>query len=594
MKHTALSLIKRTLIQAKPYWPYLFVLFILNLLSSPIALLKPLALKILIDNAFGPHPLPEAIKQFFPDQFEFTVQAVIILAVAFSLLIAIIDGLNGMANWVLSVFAGEKLVLEFRTVLFNHIQHLSLSYHDTNGTSDSLYRIQWDTTAIRTLLMGNLSPLFSACITLLSMVGVMFLINWEFALIALCVIPSLYMLTRMSSSRLLSSWEKVKEDESLSMSVVHEVLSALRVVKAFGQEANESSRFTTKANIAVQGQLKVAKIAAGFNFMVGLVFASGIALFLYIGAIKVQSGQMTLGDLTLVLAYLSQVFGPLHIISKNINDIQSSIASIGRVYNMLDTQREVKESTHALELPQVKGAFEFQHVTFCYEKEKPVLHNICFKINPGDRVGIMGSTGSGKSSMISLLTRFYDPDSGRIFIDGTDIKEYQLADYRRQFGIVLQDAVLFSSTIEENIRYGRPEASKNEIIEAAKAANAHDFIINSQQGYNTMVGERGMQLSGGERQRISLARAFIKNAPILILDEPTSSIDVKTEAQIMEAMERLMRGRTTFMITHRLDTLNTCNVILHIEKGHLVDVLSNHDSVVLELKKKAFLNAVSS
>jgi ATP-binding cassette subfamily B protein len=446
---------------------------------------------------------------------------------------------------------------------------------------------------LRTFLMGNLSPLISAMITLLSMMVVMLTIKWQFALIALCVIPALYILTRMSSGRLRKSWEKVKEEESLAISVVHEVLSALRVVKAFGQEENEARRFSGKSDRAVNGQLKVAWIGATFSFLTGMVFTIGTALFIYLGAADVHAGRMTLGELTLVLAYLGQVFGPLQVISKNVNDIQASLTSIDRVYTLLDTQEEVEASAQPVRLARAKGAFEFRHTSFGYEAERPTLRNISFAVNPGDRVGVMGSTGAGKSTLISLLVRFYDPSSGAILIDGTDIKNFRLTDYRAQFGIVLQEPILFSTTIAENIRYGRPGASEQEIIAAAKAANAHDFILKGKDGYDTMVGERGMQLSGGERQRISLARAFIKDAPVLILDEPTSSIDIKTEAQIMEAIERLMQGRTTFMITHRLDTLSTCNVILHLERGELVDVIRNHDVSMLELKKKKFLNSVS-
>jgi ATP-binding cassette subfamily B protein len=282
------------------------------------------------------------------------------------------------------------------------------------------------------------------------------------------------------------------------------------------------------------------------------------------------------------------------VISKNINDIQSSLTSIARVYALLDTEQEVKEAAHPVSLTRAKGAFEFRDVSFSYQGEKLTLSHLTFKIQAGDRVGIMGTTGAGKSTVISLLARFYDPSAGEIFIDGTEVKNIRLSDYRSQFGIVLQEPVLFSTTIAENIRYGRSGASEAEVVRAAKAANAHDFITKSPDGYNTMVGERGVQLSGGERQRISLARAFIKDAPVLILDEPTSSIDVKTEAQIMEAIERLMEGRTTFMITHRLDTLNTCNVILHLEGGELVDVIRGHDSGVLERKKKSFVDNLYS
>jgi ATP-binding cassette subfamily B protein len=320
--------------------------------------------------------------------------------------------------------------------------------------------------------------------------------------------------------------------------------------------------------------------------MVGLIFATGSAFFIYYGALLVRGGEMTLGELTLVIAYLTQIFGPLQKISKSINSVQSSLISLERVITVLDNQQEVKESENPVPIDTLSGSFTFNDISFSYNPVHPILTNISFEIKPGDRVGIMGSTGAGKSTLINLLTRLYDPDSGIISADGLDIRKYKISDYRRQFGIVLQDAILFSVSVEENIAYGKPGASKAEVIEAAKLANAHDFIMRSKDGYNTLVGQRGMQLSGGERQRISLARAFIKNAPVLIMDEPTSSVDIKTEAQIMEAMERLMEGRTTFLITHRLDTLKTCNVILHLNKGKLVEIISNSDPEQFENKKK--------
>ncbi|GEO11775.1 hypothetical protein SAE01_42710 [Segetibacter aerophilus] len=374
------------------------------------------------------------------------------------------------------------------------------------------------------------------------------------------------------------------------MSVIHEVLGSLRVVKAFGQEENESERFLKRSNKAVEGQMQMARLGATFQFMVSMVFTIGSVLIIYFGAQYVHAKEMTLGELTLVLAYIGQVFGPLQTISKNIAEIQSSLVSVDRVFSVLDEEKEVDDNPHAIHLDRAKGAFQFKDVSFCYDVERPILKEVSFEVRPGDRVGIMGSTGAGKSTLVSLLNRFYDPSTGVVMVDEVDIKKYKLKDYRSQFSIVLQEPVLFSTTISENIRYGKPGATEKEIIEAAKAANAHDFIIRSKDGYNTMVGERGLQLSGGERQRISIARAFIKNAPILILDEPTSSLDVKTEAQIMEAMERLMEGRTTFMITHRLDTLSSCNFILHLEEGKLVEVVRDHDINYIAHKKASFLN----
>jgi ATP-binding cassette subfamily B protein len=418
----------------------------------------------------------------------------------------------------------------------------------------------------------------------------MFLINWHFAIISLCVIPPLFILTKLSTKRIKIYWKKVKEDESRAMSVIHEVLSSLRVVKAFGQEDNENRRFTSKADEAIKSQLKVAWSGSLFNLIVGVIFALATALFIYLGADYVHTGKMTLGALTLVLAYLSQVFGPLQSISKNLNGIQSSIASIERVFNLLDHEKDVVENPQAVHLIKAKGAFQYKNISFSYNDGKPILKNVSFETKVGDRIGIMGPTGAGKSSLMSLLNRFYDPSSGTIYLDGTDIKKIKLKDYRNQFAIVLQEPVLFSTSIRENIKYGKPGASEKEIIEASKSANAYDFIMQSGKGFDTPVGDRGMQLSGGERQRISLARAFIKNAPVLILDEPTSSVDVKTEGLILDAMNRLMIGRTTFMITHRLDTLDSCNVILQIENGTLKSIIRNDDAEVMKKMKIELLN----
>jgi ATP-binding cassette subfamily B protein len=423
------------------------------------------------------------------------------------------------------------------------------------------------------------------------MIAIMFYINWRFAVVALCVLPPLIIVTRISSRKMRRDWDKVKGEEASAVSVVNEVLSSVRLVKAFGQENNESKRFEMQADKAVKSQIKIARIAGFFSGLTGLIFAVGTAAFLYLGAKYVHTGQMTIGELTMMLAYLAQINTPLQSIIKITNDVQSSISSLSRVFTLLDMEKEVSEQPHSVHLSRVKGACRFEDVSFGYKQEHLTLQHVSFDVQPGDRVGIVGTTGAGKSTLISLLTRFYDVSSGSILMDGKDIKQYKLEDYRGQFGMVLQEPVLFSTTIAENIKYGKPGATEQEIIEAAKAANAHGFIMKCKDGYDTVVGERGALLSGGERQRISIARAFIKDAPILILDEPTSSVDVKTEGQIMDAMERLMKGRTTFMITHRLDTLKTCNVIIHLEGGRVVDFKRNADSRFLDEKRTAIIGA---
>lgn len=588
MKYSIIKLFKRTLLQARNFWPHITALFLIQLLVIPLALMRPLALKILIDCGFGQVAVPGYISFLFPQNFQFDFKTIVFIAALLIILVALIENIIAVFAWVFETFTGEKMVLKFRTVVFNHIQRLSLAYHDSKGISDSIYRMQWDTIGVRTFLLDNISPLIQSVITLLSMIIVMFFIQWQLAIIALCVIPPLFILTRLSTKLLNRTWTQVKEDESMAMSVVHEVLSSLRIVKAFGQENNENTRFVKQSDKALKGQMKVAWSGAIFNFLVAMVFATGTALFIYFGALYVQSGKMTLGDLTLVITYLGMIFGPLQSISKNLNNTQSSITSLKRVYALLDQEKEVKETSHSIHLTRANGSFKFSDVSFSYKEDKPVLQHVSFEISAGDRVGIMGSTGSGKSTLISLLMRFYDTTGGAILIDGNDIRNFKLADYRDQFSIVLQEPVLFSTTIRENIIYGKPDATEKEIIDAAKAANAHEFIIKCIDGYESQVGERGMQLSGGERQRISIARAFIKNAPVLILDEPTSSVDIKTEALIMEAMERLMKGRTTFMITHRLDTLSSCNVILHLEEGKVVDVVKD-DHMNYIAKKKLLL-----
>lgn len=589
MKYTGFHLIKRTIVEARPFWLSIIGYFLLQLLAIPIALLKPLPLKILIDSGFDSQPLPDFINVFFSSHYHHSFETIVLLSAAFVVLIAIMSYSYAFMAWMASIFLGEKMILHFRGKVFDHVQRLSLSYHDHKGTSDALYRIQSDASGLRTFLLNNCSSLISSFITMVVISVVMFQINWHFTLIALCVMPPLSFVLRKSTKQLRNGWKQVKESESKAMSVVHEVLNSLRVVKAFGQETLENDRFIQMSNEAKKGQVKMAKIGAGFDFLVGVMFALGTALFIYFGALFVKSGEMTLGELTLVIAYLSQIYGPLEKISNSLNSIQSSLTSIDRVFSLLDEETEVKEAEHPVHMSKLKDTIEFRNVSFHYKKEKPILSNVSFKIKAGDRVGIMGTTGAGKTTLVNLLSRLYDPASGEIIVDGKNVKDYKLSEYRNQFGVVLQEPILFSTTIEENIAYGRPGATKKEIMEAAKLANANDFIMRSADGYETLVGQRGMQLSGGERQRISIARAFVKDAPVLILDEPTSSLDIRTEAMIMEAMERLMKGRTTFLITHRLDTLKKCNIILHLEKGQLVEVINNTDPQLLVNKKISFL-----
>jgi ATP-binding cassette subfamily B protein len=582
------SLFISVLSQSRPYWPHLCLIVLLNVVAVPLVLLKPVALKILIDSGFNHMPLPNFIAQFLAGGSASDFGTIVIIAVSLVLGVALLENCYTVAIWLLNTFTGEKLVLRFRSKLFDHVQRLSLLHHDNMGTSDALYRIQYDAAGIKTLLINNISPLITSSVTLMAMLAVMFSINATFSLMLLGVIPLLALLIRKSSARLKQQWKAVKNSESVAMAVVNEVLGAIRVVKSFGKEESEAERFTHRATETVDGQMQVARAGAFFYFIVGMLFATVTALFMYVGAYEIHNGHMTLGDLTMILAYVAQIYGPIEKITRNINDIQSSLTSIERAYSLLDEPAEFTAAKQGAPCPPVRGRFSLQDVSFAYDPAKPVLSGIQLELQPGDRLGIIGSTGSGKSTLLTLLSRFHDPSSGIIKLDGADIRMLSLADYRRQFAIVLQDPLLLSTTIAQNIAYGRPQASRKEIIEAARNANAHDFIMNLPGGYETQVGERGGKLSGGERQRISIARAFIRNAPILLLDEPTSSLDMHTEHLVMDAIARLVEGRNTFLVTHRLDTLQLCNVVLHLEKGEIVEIIRNPDPAYLNKKKTLY------
>jgi ATP-binding cassette, subfamily B, bacterial len=567
---TRLSMYRRLAAYARPYWPQILLVLILQLLATPLALLGPLPLKIAVDTVIGSRPLPGWLQAALPASLTGSAAMLLGLAAALLVLTAVLGSLLDMATGLLQTYTGEKLAQDFRSRLFRHVQRLSLSYHDMTGTSDSTYRIQYDAPAIQRIVVDGLIPLFGSAVTLVAMIVVTARIDLRLAVVAMAVSPILFLLSRSFGPRLRKNWKEIKQLDSSAMGVVQEVLSAVRVVKAFGREDREHERFLHQSNRRVRRELEVSALQGSFDLLVALVMAGGSAAALLIGVQQVRAGTLSLGSLLLVMAYLQQIYKPLRMLSKKTVALESSMASAERAFALLDKVPEVAERKDAHRVGRSTGSLLFLDVSFAYDADHTVLHRVSFAAPPGTRVGIRGTTGAGKSSLMGLLMRFYDPTDGQIQLDGVDLRDYNLGDLRRQFGIVLQEPVLFSSTIGENIAYGRPEATPGQIAEAARLANAHEFISALPEGYDTTVGERGMRLSGGERQRISLARAFLLDAPILILDEPTSSVDVKTEAVIIEAMNRLMEGRTTFLISHRLDALAGCDMQIELEKGWTV------------------------
>src|SRR2546429_3330143 len=396
----------------------------------------------------------------------------------------------------------------------------------------------------------------------------------------------MFLLTFVFRPRIRAGWRKFRASESAAMAVAQESLGASRLVKSYGQEERKNRELASHYDASLSASLKVQVDSAVYSLLVGILTAAGLAAVLYIGIGHVQAGigNLTLGSLLVVNYYVTQLYGPLRNVGQSILEIQMSLIGVERYRAVLDEKPDVPELPNAILLARARGNIAFRNVSFAYTKDHPVLHDTTFELPSGNRLGVVGPTGSGKTTLSTLLLRLFDPTEGVITLDDLDLKDYKLADLRNQYAVVHQETVLFSTSVAENIRFAKPNATMDEVIAAATAAKAQDFITNLPNGYDTLVGERGMKLSGGERQRISLARAFLKDAPILILDEPTSSLDVHTESAILDTIQELMKGRTTMMIAHRPSTLRDCNMILVLEDGRVNRVTSEVESVISDMQ----------
>jgi len=561
------ALTRRLLEQLAPYWRQLAFCLALDLAQMPLALLMPLPLKLAVDSVLGTRPLPTVLTALLPGSVQSGLPLLAIVALLM-VAVALLTQLQLLLSTFLRTRLGECLVLGLRADLFEHSQRLSLGYHDARGSADTGYRIQYDAAAIQYVTVDGILPAFGAAFMLAGMVYVTARIDLELAALALVIVPVLFLLLRSWRVRLRRQAREVKELESRAVSVVQEVLTSLRVVKAFGQEVREVRRFAVRARDGANARVRLALVEALYGVLVGVTAAAGTAAALFIGIYHVRSGLLTLGELLLVMGYLAQLYEPIRTTSRKAGSLQTHLASLERVFTLLDEPDDVRESFNARPVVRASGGVTFQDVSFGYGEDS-ILERVNFHVPAGGRVGVAGSSGTGKTTLLNLMVRFFDPSQGRVLLDGLDLRAYRVRDLRAQFAIVLQDPVLFSATIAENIAYARPSAREDEIVAAAQAAGADAFINSMPQGYLTQVGERGIRLSGGERQRVALARAFLKDAPILILDEPTSSIDIKTEAGILQSMERLMAGRTAFIVAHRPSALRSCDRVLRIEDGRV-------------------------
>lgn len=570
---------RRVLKVARPCWPHLAGISLLCLLATPVTLLAPLPLKIAVDSVLGTRPLPAWLHALpWPHRWFSAANGGMVICATMLVAIALLNCLQSLASWLLSTYTGEKLVHDFRGQLLFHAQRLSLSVHDRRGANDIAYRIQYDAPAIQNLLLQGVIPILSSAFTFVAMLVVTMRMSWHIASIAAILSPVLFVLARNSSRKVRQRYDEVRELDSSAMLVLHEALSCLRAVKAFGQEAYEDEHFRRKSRQRMTEQVRLASIQAGFHVLIGFCVAMAAAVALVMGVTEVRQQTMTVGEFLLVMAYMAQLYEPLRTMSTKIPELQSSLASLHRAFALLEETPELEATPESSKTLSARGEVEFRNVSFQYTAGgRNVLKNISFHVRPGMRVGVVGPSGSGKSTLVNLLTRFYDPTGGAILIDGTDLREYDLAELRQQFSIVLQEPMLFSTTVAGNIAYADPQASRAEVIRASQLANAHEFIERLPKGYDTAMGDGAAGLSGGERQRLAIARAFLKSTPMLILDEPTSAVDSRTEQLIMEAMDKLMVGRTAFMIAHRLSTLERCDAVLVLQNGYLQTVTNNVD-----------------
>lgn len=569
MSTIPLNYVARVLRYLRPHSPLAAASVSVTILGALAALLGPWPLKIVVDNVLERRPLSPLLARLF-HSFAANRLELLIAAVLSGLVIALLtNGLTVISNYV-NTKIEQFITLDFRSHLFLHAQKMSLAFHDRRRSGMLIYMINSQGDAPAGLIL-TIPMLAESALTLIGMFWISFRMDWQLSLMSLAVVPFLYYSVGYYATHIQDRLQQVMGLEMESLAVIHESLSMMRVIVAFGREEHEHRRFRQQTTKAVAARVKVTVRQTLFSLVVNMTTAVGSSLVLGVGAYHVIQGRLTIGDMMVVIAYIAAVYKPLETISYTLGSLQNRFVNLKCTFELLDTEPDIRDIPHAKPITASRGHVVYKQVHFSYSGRTDTLHDISFEVRPGEVIGIVGPTGAGKSTLVSLLPRFYDPAEGCILLDGTDTRELALQSLRSQISIVLQEPLLFSGTIAENIRYGRLDAQENDIIAAAKAANAHDFIMRLPQQYETMLGERGAAVSGGERQRISVARAFLKNAPILILDEPTSSVDSKTEAVILEALDRLMMGRTTFMIAHRLSTLHQADRILVLNHGRIVE-----------------------
>jgi ATP-binding cassette subfamily B protein len=561
--------LRRVLPYLRPYRRLAASSVVLIFVGGLAALLTPWPLKILVDYVLPGKTLPYGLDVLFGPLAGNQVALLAVTVILSFVISVLVHSLTVVDNYV-NTKLDQRMSLDFRTDLFEHSQKLSLAYHDQNRTGNLIFAINSQGDAVSRLIM-TIPPVAQSAISLIGMTWICWSMDRQLTLIALTIAPLMWISTTYYMRHIHTRTMEVRMMEGESLSIVHEAVSMMRVIVAFGRERFELKRFRKQAEEAVDARVVLTVRQALFTLAIDTLTAAGTALVFGLGFYHAMQNRITVGDLLVMLTYISMVYNPLSTIATTFGSLQEVFVSLEIAFQLLDTKPDIEDSPNAYKIDRAQGHVAFDDIHFSYEGRNETLKGVSFEARPGQVVAIVGPTGAGKSTLISLIPRFYDPSSGGILLDGRDIRTITLRSLRDQISIVLQEPLLFSGTITSNIRYGREDATMDDIIEAARAASVHDFISSLPQGYETVIGERGAKLSGGERQRISIARAFLKNAPLLILDEPTSSIDTKTERVILEALDRLMLGRTTFIIAHRLSTIRRADLILVLDQGQIVE-----------------------
>lgn len=555
----------------RPHWKSLAAALLAVLIEGIADILDPWPIKLVLDYVIGSKQLPAWAARLVNMDFGQSRPAILSFAAMAVVMIALVGAIAAYTEKYLTTKVGQEVMCDLRHALYHHIQRLSLSFYDRAKVGDLISRVTADVDAIQDFVASALLGIFVSVFTLAGMIVLMFYLNWRFTLIALLVAPILFLEVYSLTRRTKWAARALRKKESEVVSVVAESLSSIRVVKAFAREEYEDQRLDRQSRASMEMALQARRVKARLSPVVDVIVAVGTAIVLWYGARLVMADQLSAGALVVFLLYLGKMYKPMRDLSKMTDTISKAMVGAERIKELIQMEPEVRDLPNARPAPQFQGAIEFERVTFGYAPERPVLKDVSLKIAPGRFVALVGPTGSGKTTLASLIPRFYEPQSGRVKVDGVDVRRFTVKSLRQQISFVLQETLLFRAPVWQNIAYGKPEATREEIIRAARLANAHEFIEGMPEGYDTLLGERGVTLSGGQRQRLAIARAIIRDSPILILDEPSSELDAASEEQVFDALGRLMKNKTAIVIAHRLATIRKADMIFVLQNGAIVE-----------------------